>query len=462
VLRFLVLLALVVLACSAQTGVSAERWRQHFDAELMPFWSMPSALGSPVGNFPTTRCNNGASLDFARPCPEVAGNAWLLTREKYMVAQSRQTYTYCLAFHWTGEERYWNWCKAGADYIRSQGIDRAAGAVYTRLNLNNNLWGPRLEFRNAQELAYGLLGLSMYYFVSRDPAALYDILMTKDFILGQLYNAASNTINWQLDSNGNERWDAQRLVAQLDQMNAYLVLIAPILPERYREETLNSLSVLAHLMIDKFYDPGDNLFTLDLNTPGTRDFGHSIKAFWMIRFTALLTADRNLLDFAEANGLRLLDRAFDPELGAWNNEIRLDGSVGRDKSWWVYAELDQFAATMAARNPRLWSMLDRTQQYWLDRFVDKENGEVWSEINAASGAPQGLGKQWPWKNGYHSCEHAFVSWLMSNRREERSVQLFFAFPPSEEDGMRPRAYFYDAFPSAAVGQGPFWPVVFRF
>jgi mannose/cellobiose epimerase-like protein (N-acyl-D-glucosamine 2-epimerase family) len=449
-----------------QEGLSAEAWRRHFEHDLMRFWSMPDALGTPAGNFPTTRCNDGRNLDFARPCPEIAGNFWLLTPERYLVAQSRQTYAYCLAFHMSGEARYWNWCKAGADFIRRSWIQPDSRVVFTRQDLRTGAWGPRIEFRNAQELAYGLLGLSMYYFVSRDAAALDDILSTKDFILGRLYDPVANTINWQLDSNGAERWDSQRFVAQLDQMNAYLVLLAPILPERYRAETLNSLTVIARLMIEKYYSAEDNLFTLELGARGARDFGHTIKAMWMIRFTGLLTGDRDLVEFAESNGVRVLQRAFDATLGAWDNEVRADGTIGKDKSWWIYAELDQFAATMARQRPELWPLLDRTNAYWLERFVEPQFGEVWSEINAATGRPQGLGKQWPWKNGYHSTEHAFVGWLMASQRAGQPATVYFAFAPSESDGRQARPYFYQGDIAAAeaspvAGLGERWAVTFQ-
>jgi mannose/cellobiose epimerase-like protein (N-acyl-D-glucosamine 2-epimerase family) len=249
-------------------------------------------------------------------------------------------------------------------------------------------------------------------------------------------------------------------------MNAYLVLLAPILPERYRAETLNSLTVIARLMIEKYYSAEDNLFTLELGARGARDFGHTIKAMWMIRFTGLLTGDRDLVEFAESNGVRVLQRAFDATLGAWDNEVRADGTIGKDKSWWIYAELDQFAATMARQRPELWPLLDRTNAYWLERFVEPQFGEVWSEINAATGRPQGLGKQWPWKNGYHSTEHAFVGWLMASQRAGQPATVYFAFAPSESDGRQARPYFYQGDIAAAeaspvAGLGERWAVTFQ-
>src|SRR3954468_20825648 len=39
------------------------RWMIHLNRDLLPFWTMPEALGNPVGNFPTYRCNDGSLFD---------------------------------------------------------------------------------------------------------------------------------------------------------------------------------------------------------------------------------------------------------------------------------------------------------------------------------------------------------------------------------------------------------------
>ena len=46
---------------------SLERWRQHVTEDILPFWTTPAALGTPIGNFPTFRCNDGAAFLSANP-----------------------------------------------------------------------------------------------------------------------------------------------------------------------------------------------------------------------------------------------------------------------------------------------------------------------------------------------------------------------------------------------------------
>ena len=70
------------------------RWLEHLNNDLLPFWTMPSALGNPLGSFPSTRCDDGSLLDFNKPCAPIAGNAYLMTPDQYLVPLSRQTYGY--------------------------------------------------------------------------------------------------------------------------------------------------------------------------------------------------------------------------------------------------------------------------------------------------------------------------------------------------------------------------------
>ena len=332
--RFLLLAATGVLLATgfAQTGGSSypgnlptgDRWIQHLTSDLLPFWTVPAALGNPPGSFPSVRCDDGSLLDYKKPCAPIAGNSYLLTPAQYLVSVSRQTYGYGVAYHLTGDTKYLGYMKAGVDYIRQNAVDRTGGGMFTMFDLKNNTWGPRREFRNAQELGYGLLGLAMYYYLTRDDQVLPDILAIKNYIAGTYYNPALGTMQWTLQNNGTERFDQKQLVADLDQMNTYLVLLTPILPEPQRTEWRQTLALLVRSILGTFYSPGDHLFFTSANTPQDRnlalsgvDFGHTSKALWMMRWTGLMLGDQGLVSFSEAAGRRLFDRAYLPEDGSW-------------------------------------------------------------------------------------------------------------------------------------------------
>jgi len=446
-----------------------EHWKTHLLLELMPFWETEAAIGNPPGNFPSTRCDDGSAVDWNNPCPEVSQNGWLMLRQQYLVSVSRQTYGYGVAFHISGDSRYLEQMKDGVTYIRQNFIDRAGGGLFTEREADGS-FGPPRAYRNPQELAYGLLGMGFYYYLTRDPEVLQDILAVKRYIFANYYNQDLDALNWMLASTDATPSDHMALVAQLDNMNAYLVLLTPIIPEPDRTEWKQSLIQLSRIIINRFYAAGQNLMFLSGDTPADRnievtgtDFGHTIKAMWMIRMAGLLTDTPDLVQFSETNGPRVLERAYQSASGSWAEGVLPGAVIDANKTWWIYAELDQYAGSLAMSRPELAGHLPDTYRYWLNTFVDKQYGEVWNGVDAATNLPQrNMPKAWPWKSAYHSFEHSLVAYISTAQLRNQPVLLFYAFP-SLPDVVRP--YFYsgtmiEAVPAGDPGTNT-WAITFR-
>jgi uncharacterized protein (TIGR03437 family) len=440
---------------------SGDRWIQHLTGELLPFWTVPAALGSPLGSFPSVRCDDGSLLDYKKPCPPIAGNSYLLTPAQYLVSVSRQTYGYGVAYHLTGDPKYLGYMKAGIDYIRQNAVDRTGGGMFTMLDLGANTWGPRRELRNPQELGYGLLGLAMYYYLTRDDQVLPDIFAIKNYIALSYYNQALGTMQWMLQNDGAQRFDQKQLVADLDQMNTYLVLLAPILPEPQHTEWQQTLALLSHSILGTFYSPGDNLFFTLANTPQDRDlaysgvdFGHTSKALWMMRWTGLLLGDRGMVSFSEATGRRLFDRAYLPEDGSWAEGVLAGGQTDKNKNWWISAELDQFAGTLALGDLSAGHYLPQTTGYWFKYFVDTGYGEVWNGVNyGANTAQRDYPKAWAWKSAYHSFEHALVGYITAQYLHGQPAKLHYAFQKPVDQALIHPYYFPGTVQSVDVTNG---------
>lgn len=441
------LLALFATSCATALAQPAGAWLDHLQRDLVPFWSHPDALGS-KGDFPSIRCDDGTAVNWTRPCREVGQNGWLTQRPRNVVAQSRQVYAYGVAFHMTGDRKYLDWMKSGLDYLRRDVVDRRNGGIATNQDPRTGVWGPKPEWRNPQELAYGLVGFGFYYYLTRDAEVLDDILAIKRHIFENYFDYSNNMMNWLLENNGSERADSRRIVATLDQMNAYMVLLAPILPEPHRQEWLDDLTRLSIGLVQHYYNWDENLFYLSADKPSdldpkvsATDFGHTIKSFWMIRWMGILNNKPEFVSFAEEGGRRVLERAYRD--GSWVSGVRAGGALDLDKSWWIYAELDQFAATLSIQDPALAAKyLDRSYAYWQRYFVDPVYGEVWTTVSGTTNLPIGdLPKQWPWKNGYHSLEHALVAYITTAARAGEPVTLYFA---TTEAGVDFRPYFFEA------------------
>lgn len=464
-IAILVLAACPALARAADNSYltslpTGDRWLAHLNNDLLPFWTMPAALGNPLGAFPSTRCDDGSLLDFSNPCAPVAGNGYLMTPDRYLVPLSRQTYGYGVAYQLTGNTVYLDYMKAGIAYLRQYCID-PDGGMYESQDLISGVWGPDRRYRDPQQLGYGLLGLAFYYYLTHDDAVLQDILTIKNYIFDNYYNQPMGTMQWLLADNNGTPANSKQLVADLDQMNTYMVLLTPTLPEPYQTQWKQTLALDAHSIMGTFYSPGDNLFFLQANTPQEMDLnytgvdvGHSSKALWMLRWTGLLTDDQGLASFSEARARQLLDRAYMPESdgsGSWAGGVQQGGALDPNKSWWVYDELDQLSGTLALADVAAGRYLPQTTAYWFNYFVDHQYGEVWNGVNYPDNTPQkSFPKAWQWKSAYHDFEHALVGYITSQWLLGQPVTLHYAFTNPVDEGVIHPYYFSSTIDSLTV------------
>jgi mannose/cellobiose epimerase-like protein (N-acyl-D-glucosamine 2-epimerase family) len=369
-----------------------------------------------------------------------------------------------VAFHLTGEQKYLDMARVGTQYLRRNALDREHGGAYAWQDGATGQWGPDVAERNPQEQAYSLLGPSLFYYLTRQEEVLQDIEAVKSFIFQNHGPPQAGPLRQKPGAQG-----PGRLVDTLDQLNAYLVLLTPLLPPEKRDAWARDMGTLARQLIDRFYSPEENLFFMDALPPQERrlgrsenDFGHTIKSLWMIRMVGQLTGDAELVRFAEERGRRVLERAYLADTGSWAYRVRPDGSLETKKEWWVYAELDQFAASLALREPSVGEPLPRTQDYWLRYFVDPVHGEVWTTLDGTTHQPlTAMPKQWPWKNAYHTFEHALVGYITARQLRGEPVVLYYAFDP-REPGRAVRPYFYTGdMEKVEALEGSIYRVTFR-
>lgn len=420
------------LSAALAAAVPGQRWLDHFNQDLLPFWNVPAAWGTPRGDFPTFRCNDGNLFSEASPCPEIKdAPGWIKASAglEFTRMKSRQTYFYGAAYHLTGDPAMLALARDGVRFLRARALDKATGSAVSYWE--KGVPGPPVLERTTQDLAYAELGLAMYYYLTRDPDVLADIVRLKDHIFENYWDKDWGMLRWAAKGPAEET-GRKELVAQLDQINAYMLLLTPILPEPLRTQWKGDLVKLARVMVEKFHAPERHLFWGTLHEPrqlGTRhtDFGHTAKALWMIGRIGRLAGDDALTRFAGAEAVAVLDMARLPD-GTWGSKLRRDGSVETYKEWWIYAELDQLAETLALSDRRWAKGLDATADFWLTAMVDPKDHEVWGGVAARGDIPRAFPKIHQWKSGYHSAEHALVGYLTSQALDGKPATLYFALP----------------------------------
>ncbi|MDJ0677655.1 MAG: hypothetical protein QNJ36_20105 [Calothrix sp. MO_167.B42] len=446
-----------------------DRWIQHLKEDLLPFWTPPTILEGINGNFATYRCNDGSLYNPSAPCTELADpvpGIVNLDRE-YVRSKSRQVFAYGIAYNLTGNSEYLQHAKDGVDFLKTYALDNSGlDGAYTYFDANDPTFAgkPGPENRVSQDMTYALSGLTFFYYLTRDPDVLQSIVNVKDYIFNTYYDKEWDLMAWVKQSfvdDGTEVSSEQReLVAQLDQVYAYMMLLTPILPTSFgidginlKEEWEKDLIHLATIMSEQFYAPDKNFFwgaitdssQKKLGTDHT-DFGHSIKTLWLIYEIGKLTGHYEFVLFTQEAAPKLLEAAY-LEDGTWGRRINEYGQVERDKEWWILAELDQVAATFSLRDPSYAQYLPTTYAYWFEYMVDHEHKGIWHWVNGADNKPDiHFPKQHSWKNAFHSFEHAMVGYLTGQEIHDLDSELYFAFKNGQEipDNIQIRPYTYAA------------------
>lgn len=314
------------------------------------------ALGSPVGNFPTYRCNDGS----ISKCNELND---VDIQSDYLRTKSRQLYAYCVAYHLTGNETYLEYATLGVNYLMKYG-EYETGCPVTFWQNGKGL--PSKNQRNSQDLAYSLNGLAMYYYLTKDENVLNTIIKVKNYIFSEYYDKStisetSKIFMWVKEDFVNEKTSNKELVAILDQLNSYLLLITPLVSDNIQVELKNDVRNLCYLMKDNFYDKNLNIFWgkidnkkigLDWHT----DFEHTIKTFWMCNLVGKLINDSDLIKFSQENSIKIFKDAYIDKTGSWGDcYIDSTKQINKEKTWWIYAELDQMCATLSLNDKSLYS-----------------------------------------------------------------------------------------------------------
>ena len=453
------LLPLMVLANSAFAqdksaafAPAPADWVQSLKRDILPFWETPVALGNPVGSFPTFRCNDGSLANPQAPCAEfTAAPDWIRSTvgRQYVRMISRQIYLYGVAYHLTGEPKYLLWARAGVRYILDNAVNKTTGDVVSYWSGGKPVIDP--DDQTSQDLAYSLVGLSFYYYLTRDPELLQPMQRTESYIRQHYFDPKLGLYRQALKG-----WEADRteLVSQLDQANAYMLLLTPLLPPAEQKSWRGELAQIAQIMRGRFYDPGSSLF-VGLLDPKAKpsdcvfsrddtDFGHTIKTYWMLYFIGRVLHDDALSKFAADKAPDILSRAFLPATGSWATQptcAAAPDNLNRTSTWWMAAELDQAALTFGIAKPDLLAYIPKTNDFWLKHMVDPRYGEVWDEVTLPDFTPR-LPKVHLWKNGFHTAERALIGYITTSAIRREPAVLYYAFQGCKLPAdLRP--YYYD-------------------
>lgn len=426
-----------------KNAVEPDAWKKHLVEDLMKFWDRDEAVTLHGGLFPTYRTNMGTDLpksrtdwpeEFLAALKDPVTEGLVRPEMNYVRAHSRLTYAFGIAFHMTGSPHYLEVCRKGALAL-ADAMDGNYG-MHVNQFADTGVWDTGRALRTSQDLAYGLTGLGIYYFLTHDVSILHRIIQLKDYIFKVYMDDGRGYLTWYPKHTKDPE---VQIVAQLDQLYAYMLMLTPSLPEPYQSIWKKDMKKVVDILITQFYSERYQFFwgvesspsSMSLGTDHT-DFGHSVKTFWVILKVGELLGNPFYIDFARPKIDKILKEAYIKDTGSWARRYNADGSLDTDKEWWILAELDQACEILAIHDPAYYKYLNSTHRYWLKNMVDHENGEIWHMVDGAANKPLiQYPKAHSWKTSLHSFEHALFGYMTASQIKNKDFELYYALPEWE-------------------------------
>lgn len=312
---------------------------------------------------------------------------------KGVILNTRLLWSFSRAYGYTKDVKYKKLAERSASYIREYFIDKEFGGLYWTVDSKGRCINDR---KQCYAQAFGIYAFSEYYMISADEQAKTDALS----IFNALESHARDRINDGYVEALSRKWedmDDVRLsdVDQNDKKsnNTHLHIM-----EAYttlhkicgNDKTAEALESVILTMMERIYNPEKNSFTLFFTEDWqirseTMSFGHDIEASWLVWEAVQTLKNSALSEKYKRDVLKIAQHAMDNYLDGtlgntgMNNELHADGTLDRDKIWWVQNEavigfLNAYELSgdedflRAVQN--IWEFCDK-------HLVDHKDGEWW-------------------------------------------------------------------------------------
>ncbi len=384
------------------------------------------------------------------------------TTKKSFMAQTRHGYGFTRAFMLTGDEKYLTFAKSALDFMTTYGWDKTnEGWYYLGLKngaLDNNApsWNYNSNKWSFQQ-HYALLGIIANYEATQDAGMKAWMEKGLNSVNTHMWDARVGYEGYYEDASAD--WStksAKGFTPTVDAVTthaelAYLVTQKPELKTRLLE--------LGDIMVKRFvasmddsrvkvlypesYDSNWNWGPTTPKDNSMGSVGHFIKTAWCLGRAYLCDTTKKELKNA---AIKILDESWTYKNGAvtvWDHTnggpfTNIDVFTGNwkgnanKKEYWMMEQ--GFTAPMLnyyiTKNPIYLQMADESLNYFMNNFVDKVYGEIYSVLNA-DGTIAGTTKGDDYKASYHSNELGYYAYLYSNLYYlHKPASLYYKFAPT--------------------------------
>ena len=380
-----------------ETRFKAELLAELHD-NILPFWQ--TRMTDPRGGFFGRMTGRG----------ELQPDA-----ERSAILCGRILWTFSAAARTTGREAYLRTATQARDYLLEHFVDREHGGLFWSVDAEGRPLDTKKQF---YALGFAIYGLSEYVRATGDRLAAEEAAALFRTIEAHSYDPVNNGYDeavardWQpiadmrlSDKDANER---KTMNTHLHILEAYTNLLRVWPDPTLRRQTRNLLEIFLDRIVDTqtghlglFFDD-----RWQLKSRGTCSFGHDIEASWLMLETAFVLGDDALTERTRACCARIADAALEGYLedGSLLYEKHADGTLDRERHWWVQTEcivglfyLYRFHGRHQALAPAL-----KTWRYVREHLIDRQGGEWWWSILPDGSINRRDDKAGFWKCPYHN------------------------------------------------------------
>jgi len=423
----------------SETFMGGTFWREHALRDLIPYW-YEHIRDEKHGAFHTNLSQEW------QPLPP-----W----DKVPAMISRNVFGFSAAYLLSGEMKYLEVAREGADYLMRYAWDKKYGGWFDRLTRSGE---PKAAAKSVGLQLYTNVGLIMYYFTTRDKRALsyvkssIEIQQTYgyDNEFGGYYQELNRDLSVK-DSGKNKHAHFGYVGSLL--LNFWLCTRST--------EILKWECNLTDLSLEKMIDSEEgwingyvSQFDRQWNLiPGIVDgkevvhIGAQLTA--ALSFLRLYHQTGNAFYFEKGKTLgdKINRYGWESESGGWFELVERTCAyrpvAQPEVQWWIqmYGSFLQLQLYRLTNDSQYLERFKKSEDFFFRYFIDRERGSIFSAVSSEGAQIGDTRKAREWRTSYHEMEHALLNHLYVNLYINREpVTLYFMLydtGPSEKHFVSP-------------------------
>ncbi len=315
----------------------------------------------------------------------------LFSAEKGSVLHARILWTFSAAYQTTKNEEQKAIATRAFEFLSTYFYDKEFGGLFWSINADKT---PKDTKNQIYALAFAIYGLSEYYMISNNEAAL---TLAKNLYI-QIQKHSYDPINkgyleaftrdWQpsedlrlSDKDANE---AKTMNTHLHIVEAYANLYKVWKDETLQKDIVEILNTIEEHFIDNKYGHLRLFFNENwVEKPDVISYGHDIEAAWLLLQCAEIAGDKKLIASYRKYAVRMADatiEGLDSDGGLWYELEPEENKLIAEKHWWVQAEalIGFYNAYQLTNDEKYLNIVLNNWNFIKKYILDAKNGEwIW-------------------------------------------------------------------------------------